>query len=133
MRVMKVAGPSAAVVASLMLAPALACSPAGRLVQPRGPQAAAFVEVTNTNWFDVVVYSLRSGVRWRLGMVTSMNHETFRIPHRDLMTGSGLRLMADPIGSPDVFVSEPILVSPGDRVAFTVAPRLAQSYFAIRP
>lgn len=62
-----------------------------------------------------------------------MNTEMFRIPRHHLLSGSGLRLMADPIGSSEVFVSERILASPGNRVTFTVAPRLAQSYFAIRP
>lgn len=61
MRVMMLARPSAAVAASVMLAAGAACSPAGRLPRSTGPQAAALVEVTNTSWFDVVVYSVRSG------------------------------------------------------------------------
>lgn len=133
MHVRVLARPSAAVAASVMLAAAVACAPPGRLPPPAGPQTAAFVEVTNTNWLDVVVYSVRSGVRWRLGMVRSLSTETFRIPRYHLLSGSGLRLMADPIGSSQAFVSERIPASPGDRVTFTVAPRLAQSYFAIRP
>jgi hypothetical protein len=88
--------------------------------------------VENTNWLDVVVYSLGSGARRRLGTVTSFAKETFRIPRHELFSSAGLRLVADPIGSREVFVSERIIAGPGDRVVLTLAPRLAQSYFAIR-
>jgi hypothetical protein len=90
------------------------------------------IEVTNTNWLDVVVYSARFGERWRLGMVRSMTTETFRLPRRHQLS-PGLRLVADPVGSSNVFVTERIAASPGDRVMLTVAPQLAQSYFAIYP
>jgi hypothetical protein len=132
MRITSTARPLTAVAASVMLASAVACAPTGRSAGPAEPRTVSFVDVTNSSWFDVVVYSVGSGTRWRLGMVTSMSNRTFRIPRRDLLTSAGLRLMADPIGSPHVFVSERIVMSPGDRVAFTVAPHLAQSYFAIR-
>jgi hypothetical protein len=138
MRVTMVAQPFAAVAASLMLVSAGACSPAALSARPAGSEAAAFVEVTNSSWFDVVVYGVRSGVRWRLGMVGSMNTETFRIPQHDLLSGSGLRLIADPIGSPEVFVfgTDPGCARTAGRVdrgvELTVAPRLAQSYFAVR-
>jgi hypothetical protein len=124
--------PFASFASLALIASAVACFPSGGPERPIGRRATAFVEVTNSSWFDVVVYSLGSGPRWRLGMVTSMSTETFRIPEPDLLAGSGLRLMADPIGSPDVFTSDRILAMPGQRVELMVAPRLSQSYFAVR-
>jgi hypothetical protein len=115
-----------------LLASTAACAPPARPAQPPSGYPAALVDVTNSSWFDVVVYSVGSGARFRLGMVTSMSSGTFRIPRRDVVAGSGLRLLADPIGSRQIFVSERILVGPGQRVELTVMPQLPQSYYAVR-
>ena len=121
-----------AVGTSLMLAAVVACAPAGSSARTE-PLPVTLVEVSNNSWYDVVVYSVGSGPRWRLGMVTSLSRETFRVPRRDILSSAGLRLMADPIGSSERYVSDRILTSPGDQVSFTVTPRVAQSYYAIRP
>jgi hypothetical protein len=95
------------------------------------PRQGASVQVTNMSWLDVVVYSVGAGPRWRLGTVGSMDTETFRLPQHNVGSAS-LRLMADPIGSREIFVSERIGVSPGQRVDFTVTPVLTHSYHALR-
>lgn len=108
-----------------------ACTVTTQIAQRVSLSSATFVEVTNWSWSDVAVYAVGSGPRWRLGMVTSQDTRTFLIPSQSL-AASDLRLMADPIGSREIFVSDRISVSPGQRVDLTVTPRLAQSYYALR-
>jgi hypothetical protein len=132
MRVTIIAHSLTAVAGSLLIGGSGACSPAAHLARPAAPQPTSFVEVTNSNWLDVVVYRVRSGVRWRLGTVRGLSTATFHIPRQDVLSGGGLRLMADPIGSREVYMSERIVVAPGQRVELTVAPRLSHSYFAVR-
>jgi hypothetical protein len=112
--------------AGAILLAAIACAPGNRTTRS-SPRLGASVEVTNTSWYDVVVYSVGSGPRWRLGMVGSLQTHTLRIPSNSLE----LRLLADPIGSAQVFLSDPIVVSPGQQVELTIAPRLAQSYYTL--
>src|SRR5690606_8283601 len=60
---------------------------------------AAQVEVTNQNWSDVVVYAVRLNQPVRLGMVTSMSVERFKLPRSTASSGDHIRLMISPIGS----------------------------------
>jgi hypothetical protein len=92
----------------------------------------AEVIVQNSNWSDMNVFAVRGGSRVRLGTATSMGRERFRLP-RYLVEGTGgLQLIADPIGSRDVFFSQPILISPGQRVEWKLENNLALSSFSVR-
>ena len=128
----------AAAVAAVLTLGACASSGGGagavpaRIDGPRGVEASApTIKVDNRNWADVVVYAMRGGSRVRLGMVTSMSTQTFRVP-RSLLTGSdNLRLLVDPIGSSQGYVSEAILVRPGQQIAFNVQNHLSMSSVAV--
>lgn len=91
------------------------------------------VEVTNNNWSDMVVYVVSSGMRRRLGTINSMSTERLRVPRALVMPGVKVRLMADPIGDSDTFNTGPILVSPGERIEFTIQNHLAISSYAVWP
>ena len=92
---------------------------------------SAMVRVSNNNWADMNVYMVRSGMRVRLGTVTTMGTRSFRVP-KSLMNASGeLRLVADPIGSQDVHVSQPVQVWPGQTVQFKIENHLAISSVAV--
>lgn len=91
----------------------------------------ATVLVTNNNWSDMTVYASRNGTVIRLGMVTSMSSERFALPSH-LVVGSGnLQLIADPIGSTNKYRTQPLLVSPGQRVEFVLQNNLALSTLAV--
>lgn len=100
-------------------------------VQP-APANAVTVNVENHNWSDIVVYAVRGGRRYRLGTVTSMQSAEFMVPPGLLGGSADLRLMLDPIGSRHAFVTEQILVTPGDRVLFSVENYLPLSSWAVR-
>jgi hypothetical protein len=44
----------------------------------------------------------------------------------------GLRLLADPVGSRDAYLSDPVTVNPGVVVVFNIAPALSQSFVTLR-
>lgn len=84
-------------------------------------QPSATLHVENYNWLDVVVYAVQGTSRMRLGQVTSMSGADFRIPNRFLSGASdNLRLMVDPIGSTEGYITEGIVVRDGQRVSFNV-------------
>ncbi len=88
------------------------------------------VVVENLHWADITIHLLRGEARVRLGTVTSMNTETFVVPPVIVGGAVEIRLMADPVGG-DAYVSEPVLVQPGDEVVFQVASRLQQSSLSV--
>lgn len=117
---------------------AAACAPAAERSASTpgfGPAATerAVVEVENRNWSDVTVYAVRPrGSRIRLGTVTSMTTEAFTLPARYLGAEGEVMLLAEPVGSTDVFRSQPVQVFAGQRVAFTVQNHLPISSLAVR-
>ncbi|HET9986625.1 MAG TPA: hypothetical protein VFQ38_23815 [Longimicrobiales bacterium] len=89
------------------------------------------VRVENHNWLDVNVYAVHNGTRYRLGTVTSMTGHTFQLPISMLAQTGEFRLLVDPIGSSEVFLTEPLLVSPGQQIDWSVENHLALSSYRI--
>ncbi len=85
------------------------------------------VRVINDNWLDVTVYAVRGGYRRRLGTVTSFASRVFTLPQAFLIPSDELRLIADPIGRRGTFVSEPLVVNPGDVVEWRLRNNLGLS------
>ncbi len=91
----------------------------------------SFVEVSNYNPLDVHVYVIVSGQRISLGVVTTSNTESFRLP--DLAFASrDVAFLAMPIGSPRMYVSDELLIEAGDTVVWTITDNLSQSVITIR-
>lgn len=112
-----------------------ACASSAGAPAPAGParQAAATVTVTNDNPRDMVMYAVRSGMRFRLGTVPSLDVRTFAIPSEAVPAAGGVRLMADPVGAEAPHASEAIPVHPGTSIEYTIKRRIADSFYAIRP
>ena len=102
-------------VAALVAVPAAAQTAPEESETPR-----TTVRVINDNWNDITVYAVRNGYRRRLGTVTSFTSRVLTLPPTLLIPSDGLRLVADPIGSRGVYVSEPLVVNAGDVVEWTV-------------
>lgn len=83
-----------------------------------GPPIALTVQ--NDNFYDVHVYAMRDGVYESMGMVLSFTTARFEIPERFTTAGADFRLLADPIGGSGVYVSDPILIAPGQGLKLTV-------------
>jgi hypothetical protein len=82
-------------------------------------KSTATVYVQNDNWLDMVVYAVRGGARFRLGMVTSVQSAVFQLPQAALGATNSLFLLADPIGgnqSYDMFATDDIMMAPGHTI-----------------
>lgn len=116
-----------------------ACAPStGRSLTSDGPtpgpaprRVNTTVAVENNNWSAMTVYVLRGSSRVRLGMVTSMSSAVFKIPASLLNTGADVRLVADPIGSSQVFVSPNVQVREGERIELSLQNHLAVSSVSV--
>ncbi|MFQ5691141.1 MAG: hypothetical protein ACE5HQ_12825 [Gemmatimonadota bacterium] len=95
----------------------------GRIAPPR----AAVLEVTNRNWETMHVYVIAHGQRYSMGQVGSQQKQTFELGAKFFVTETNLVFVADPIGSVVAYVSDPVLVVPGDRVEWRIENNLALS------
>ena len=96
----------------------------------RPDSAPVSLTVTNQNWLDVDVFVIRGTARYRLGAVGGNSSATLGIPSSLIARGE-LQLMADPVGSNDVYVSDVISVTPDQTLQLTVAPRMRMSSYAV--
>lgn len=85
------------------------------------------VEVENQSWNTVHVYVLARGQFQSLGQISSQNTGRYEVPRNMLGGRKEIRLAADPIGSREGFISDRILVEPGDVVSWTLTQPLAHS------
>lgn len=93
--------------------------------------STSLVEIENQHWSDVVIYAESGGTRARMGTVTSMSGQTFRLP---LGLGSGqvrVVFVLDPIGTIAVHRMEAVSVAPGQRIRLRLLPELAQSSVSV--
>jgi hypothetical protein len=91
----------------------------------------ATLRVSNYNWLDVNVYAVQGTTRMRLGTVTSMSNGTFQIPAHFLQTSNSVKLLVDPIGSTEGYITDGILVHGGQQINFNVQNALQFSSVAV--
>ena len=123
-----------AAVASLVFVGTTGCASNQRAADSGmwGATPAPTVTVRNDNWLDVVVYLVRGATRFRIGTVRGSSTETFRLtPHESLGGGTPVRIKADPIGSNRGYVTDPVVLGPGQRLELNVASTISVSTFSI--
>lgn len=127
-------GLSTALVAVLLVGSACKSSPAPRfLIGSRAaPDEDIRVEVVNDNYLDMGVFVMMDGVNFRLGDVVGKHTDSFTLDPTRISPSQGLRLLADPVGSRNVFLSDEVSVNPGVTVVFNISPNLQQSYVILR-
>ena len=90
------------------------------------------LEVVNQHFNDVVIYFIPNGQRRRIGVVTGLTNESLDLgDHAEILTGS-FRLAAQPIGSREEYLSDPITAVPGDEVVLTLTSRIRMSHWHLR-
>ncbi len=95
------------------------------------PENRATVHVDNHNWQDVDVFAVREGMKVRLGMVTSMTSGDFRLPEAFLVGSPNVQLSIDPIGSSSGYMTQSILVSPGQTVELRIENNLNLTSYSV--
>jgi hypothetical protein len=107
-----------------------ACAPHGGQVSPVfREQTTLFVE--NNNWSDMTVYIVRDGMRSRVGSIPSFTRSRFVLSPAMIGGVGEIRLLADPLGSNQRYLSEPILVNPGQQVRFRVENNVQLSTYSV--
>jgi hypothetical protein len=97
-----------------------------------GGNEAIRIEVRNDNFLDVTVYVLPDGVSHRIGDVTGSSSATLDVPARLIFAATSMRLLVNPIGSREAYLSEEILVSHGDLIRLHVASQIQMSSWSVR-
>ncbi|HEX7052214.1 MAG TPA: hypothetical protein VF188_18540 [Longimicrobiales bacterium] len=93
------------------------------------PARGVPVAVSNYNWLDVDIYALRSGIRHRLGTVGTGQTVLLTVPP-GLVDAGQVRLLVDPIGGRP-FLTDPILVAPGQQIELRVENHLPLSNWMV--
>lgn len=91
------------------------------------PAEGLAVTVHNQNWATIHCYVVLGSRSVSLGQVSTNREETFTVGPGVLGPTRSVRLLADPVGSTDTYLSEPILIEPGDRIEWTLRNPLSQS------
>lgn len=108
------------------------CSLVGLGSEESGEDAPVEVAVTNYNWSTVHVYAYGGGQRASLGLLSTNESATWKVPSSLVSSHRDLRLIAEPVGSSERHVSEPIMFEPGDRIEWTLQNSLVQSSIMVR-
>jgi hypothetical protein len=88
------------------------------------------VTVQNDNWLDVVVYVVRGASRFRIGTVAATSSATFKLsPAAAGFTP--VQVLADPIGSSARYMTDPVVIGPGQRLELRVGSPINISSYSI--
>jgi len=120
---------AAALIASASFA---ACAPAMKNTEDvaLGNEQTMLV-VQNYNWTDMTLYVLRDGTRARIGSVTGLGQGRFRLSDA-LVGGAGdIRILADPLGAGERFVSHPLTILPGQEIRLRLENNIALSSYSV--
>jgi hypothetical protein len=89
------------------------------------------VIVRNDNWLDVVIYTVHGSSRMRVGTVGGSSTTTFRLTGEVANGATPLQILADPIGSRSSYVTDPVTLSPGQRLELQIGSVISTSTYAI--
>lgn len=119
----------------LALAGLMAACGGHRADSMMGAQPAPGTEVTldveNHNWSDMAIYSVVHGTRHRLGTVSTAGREVFRLPST-LAGNRSVQLLLRPIGGGGQFLTDQIMVNPGEMIELRIENHLPLSAWRVR-
>ena len=121
-----------ALVAAIGIMLSAGCSRHGNSVSALARRPPTVVRIRNSNWLDMTVFAVRGTARIRLGFVRALGTATFTVPSASIPDRT-LRLLVDPIGSDNVYLTDGVTVAPGQLVELTIMPSLAMSSLAVWP
>jgi hypothetical protein len=84
-------------------------------------QPPTTLRVDNRSALDMNLYVIASAQRVRLGTAHALTTTRLTIPKHHVFVASPLRVLADPIGSNRMPVSDAITLSPGDELSVTIS------------
>ncbi len=124
------------------LAVALACTAPrqnlkpGPRPEPRGAQTkndeGFDLVLHNRNYLDVNVFVQHDGQSSRVGMVTGSSTTSLAVPSWMVGKGGLVQLVAEPIGDNSRYVTDNLLVQPGQMVELNVESAIARSNYSVQ-
>ncbi|MFN8573567.1 MAG: hypothetical protein U0132_16045 [Gemmatimonadaceae bacterium] len=102
--------------------PAQAATVGADTVSAVRDSASTTVEVRNQAWLDAVVYAVRDGATYRLGIATGNTTSKFTLPKYLDRGLYSLRFVIHPIGARGNTLSDEVMVSHGDALELTIPP-----------
>lgn len=99
---------------------------------PERPPPPVQLEIDNHALAQMRIFVLHEGQRTRVGEVAGGGTQLFILPARLLGVTGEIRLVAEPIAALSRYVSETLIVHPGQRVVLTIENNLDASSVAIR-
>lgn len=94
-------------------------------------EAETVVEITNRNWSTIHAYVLSGGRRISLGLVSTFRTEEFVLPPGSFGGRPQLRFLAVLIGSTRYYLSDDVLVDPGDFIEWVIEHDVAHSHVSV--
>ena len=95
------------------------------------PDTTVLVQVESHYHGDVIIYLVVGTQRRRLGSVTALSTAEFTFPWRRIQSSGTSRLLAHPIAGARAYVSDPLLVQPGQSITWTLESDLDRSSLAV--
>ena len=115
---------------SVLLGTMFAPTMSARVVAQGKPQEA-MVDVENETSYDVHVYLLQKGHMVELGFVPSTRDSDLAIPAGVASWEEPVQFVADLVGSPDWYMTDPVTVDPSEDMQFTIESNLGNSSIVV--
>lgn len=118
--------------AGVALALSLGACARSRRAAERPPPPPVQLEIDNRALGQMRIFVLHDGQSTRVGEVAGGGSQLFILPVRLLGVTGEIRLVAEPIAAFSRYVSETLIIHPGQRVVLTVQNKLDASSVAVR-
>lgn len=122
-------GPTLRLLLALLFGLACHGSPAPR--PTAGPAADVPLTIVNHNWQDITILIVHDGVTERIGLAVSASKTDFILPWRDFASHGTVSLIADPVGDPNRYYSDNLLVQAGQQIVWTLETDLYRSSIGV--
>jgi hypothetical protein len=84
--------------------------------QERRDTQGVVVVVQNNGYYDQHVYAVQGGQRRTIGLVTGLTTQTVPLPRAMVESQDDIQVLALPIAGGTTYLSQVLMVSPGDQV-----------------
>jgi hypothetical protein len=109
--------------------------PRQKLHEDRGPSPLADgfeLTLNNHHWLDVNIFVQHDGEASRVTTVTASSSQSLILPLWLLGDSKIVRIIAEPVGEQDSYVTDLMRVDPGQSVELNVESALARSNYSIQ-
>lgn len=110
-----------------------ACAGPRQNVEPNPVQAEGFsLVLNNRHLLDVNIFIQRDGLSSRLATVIGSSSRSILLPLWMLGQSKAIRLIAEPIGADTRYVTDILVVQPGQMIELNVESLLSRSNYSIQ-